>query len=200
MADGVTHREYLNRGWYFVIPFGLCLSIVFSVTVAYWYMYLFLFYYNYYWCRYIDPDSDLSVFTHAEAGAVSDLKKINIFLGLFGAFFAGYSFVYSYIAGIFGGHRSWFSHGLGVGTLGRIVFFNIPFILALTYFNNYAITNWGIENGWTNDIWFNLHMSVWFYPYFLSQLMAWFIGDGIHLILDTEWAKGVLYTPKKRKQ
>lgn len=197
IADGVTHREYLNKGWFFIFPLGLLICI-FSNS-SYWYIYLLFTYYNYYWCRYIDPDSDLSVFTHSEAGAVSDLKKINIFLGLFGAFFAGYSFVYSYIAGIFGGHRKPFSHGWVIGTIGRMIFFNIPLFLALTYFNNYAVTNWGIENGWTKSIWFNLYMGVWFFPYIVTQFISWNVGDGIHLILDTEWAKGVLYKPKKQK-
>jgi hypothetical protein len=38
-------------------------------------------------------------------------------------------------------------------------------------------------------------MDFWFVPYMISQFLIWIIGDGIHLILDTELAKGTLYFP-----
>ena len=43
-------------------------------------------------------------------------------------------------------------------------------------------------------------MEKWFPQYVISQFTAWFVGDGIHLILDTEWAKGRLYEYKSTRK
>ncbi|MFZ2992620.1 MAG: DUF2227 family putative metal-binding protein [Microgenomates group bacterium] len=187
MADGATHRIYINKGWIFIIPVGLLLPAIVAPYTSYWYLYTPFFYLNYFLCRYIDPDLDLYVVTTAEATAISDLKKINFILGFIGALFVSYSFIYAYIVGLFGGHRSWLSHGWGIGTIGRMMFFNIVPFSWMKNLYHYGIQNWQ----WTLTIglYESMKMEIWLFPYISMQFLAWFIGDGIHLILDMKKKK-----------
>jgi len=119
-------------------------------------------------------------------------------VGFLGALFLSYSFLYSYVIGLAGGHRSWLSHGWIIGTLGRMVFYNIPLIVFLNVLYSYAISNWG----WSTSVGVlkSFYFDMWGIPYLSMQFLAWLYGDGVHLILDTNWAKGVLYTPINSKR
>lgn len=195
MADGRTHFKYLRKGWYIIIPLGVFMFLFGG------YLYPLFLYLNFFLCRYIDPDDDQKSLTGSEGRTLRESRKV--YMGFLGALFVAYGFVYAYIAGLFGGHRSWFSHGIGkrgmrvisTGTFGRIIFYNIPLYIFLNTFYSLAITHWG----WSTSVnlWKSFYMNIWFVPYIVTQLVAWFIGDTIHLILDTEWAKGTLYDPSK---
>ena len=114
-------------------------------------------------------------------------------LGFLGAIFVAYGFIYAYVIGLFGGHRSLASHGFIVGTIGRMIFYNIPMYFIFHFLYGYGLSNWG----WTPTIgvYLSFGMEVWLLPYLSTQFLAWFFGDGIHLILDLKWSKGKLYTP-----
>jgi uncharacterized metal-binding protein len=146
---------------------------------------------------FIDPDEDQIGITLSEGRALRGTKNINPFIGFIGAFHVAYWLIYAYMIGLVGGHRSVFSHGWIIGTVLRIIYFNIPFAVGLWLFYNWAVVNWG----WHDPIW-SLYLDWWLAPYLLSQFLAWFVSDGMHLILDTEWAKYRLYTPvtTRRKQ
>ena len=77
-----------------------------------------------------------------------------------------------------------------------MIFYNIPFLLSFYGVYSYGLINWR----WNPSI--NMYnsfaMEKWYPQYVISQFIAWFIGDGIHLILDTKWAKGRLYDPNKK--
>ena len=43
-------------------------------------------------------------------------------------------------------------------------------------------------------------MQYWLIPLYFSQSIMWTIGDAIHLLLDTEFVKNVLYVPETSKR
>ncbi len=53
-------------------------------------------------------------------------------------------------------------------------------------------------------IWSNMYdrwnMQFWLVPFYLSQFTMLSIGDAIHLLLDTEFVKNVLYVPETSKR
>lgn len=190
MADGRTHEKYLRKGWAVIIPLGAVLLIAFRWN---WLYPLFL-YLNFALCDFIDPDLDHGIVTKGEWDALRIAKRY--YLGLIGAIFVAYSFIYAYLIGK---HRSWKSHGWIIGTIGRMIWFNLPLGTLVAYMVNHSIVNWGTPS-W-DIVGFNYYwMNVWLKPYLLAQFIAWSIGDGTHLLLDTEWAKGNLYTPNKRRK
>lgn len=196
MADGETHLKYLKLGWYIIIPLGvLLMGIMYVVGEKNSYLYPFFLYLNFLLCEIIDPDNDLMGLTSAEGRILRFTKKY--YLGFFGALCVAYGFIYAYIIGLFGGHRSVVSHGVGIGTMGRMIFYNIPVFLILWGVYSYGLVNWG----WIPSIslYKSFAMEKWFSQYIISQFSAWFIGDGIHLILDSQWAKGRLYQPKNKR-
>jgi hypothetical protein len=136
----------------------------------------------------VEPDLDQIGITSSEGRAMRGTKAGGALTGMLGAFWVAYWLIYAYLIGLVGGHRSKFSHGVGIGTLGRIFYFNFPFAVLL------GILCW--YWGWS-DWAYQLYLDVWLVPYLLSQFLAWFLTDGVHLILDTPWAKGRLYTPIK---
>lgn len=193
MADGVIHNKYLRMGWYVIIPLGLIfyiLAVLLKNKSSF--LYCFLLYFNFLLCEIIDPDADQLGLTSSEGRVLRFTRKF--YLGFFGALFVAYTFIYAYIIGLFGGHRSILSHGILIGTIGRMIFYNLPFFGILYWFYLYGVTemNWNSNLG----IGWHLYLDIWFEPYLLTQFVSWFIGDGIHLILDTEWAKGRLYEYK----
>ncbi len=193
MADGITHNKYLRMGWYIIIPLGLILWI----TTSYFensnsFLYVLFLYINFLLCEIIDPDADQLSLTSAEGRVLRFTRKF--YLGFFGALFVAYTFIYAYIIGLFGGHRSPLSHGVLIGTIGRMIFYNIPVMFLFYGIYSYGLVNWS----WipTVSVYHSFAMERWFPQYIVSQFTAWFVGDGIHLILDSEWAKGRLYEHK----
>lgn len=190
IADGITHRKYLNIGWFFVIPLSFYISKLF-----YDYGYNFLLteifcIYNYWLCRLIDPDTDHLQITVSESSGSRVFEKIPFIGGILKALWLSYTTLYAGIMLIFGGHRNPLSHSLIISTIIRILYFHIPifFISRWIYFRNYEMFTVG-------DFWNFYHMNFWFIPYILTQLIFMSIGDSIHLLLDTEIVKGVLYKP-----
>jgi len=193
MADGVTHHNYLNKGWFFVLPIGIVIfSFSYSSNISHSYLYILFFYINYLLCNIISPDADQIGITSDEGIVLRTTKKF--WIGFLGAMFVSYSFIYAYLIGLVGGHRSFFSHGWVIGTIGRMIFYNTPLYIFLWNFYNYGIQNWN----WSLSIglYESTKMELWLMPYLSMQFLAWFIGDSIHLILDLEIAKGILYIPK----
>lgn len=216
MADGKTHEMYLRTGWYLIIPIGL----IWYALSDWNYFYPLFLYMNFGLCDiYVDPDLDHASITKSE----HDIKRItknispallvpkkvfrgrrwgmirgflsHINLGLLGAFMVAWSQIYEYFASLFGGHRG-ISHWIVVGTSTRIIWFNAPPYLFVSYMINYSIVNWGTPS-W-GIVGYNYYwMNIWLAPYVATQAVAWFIGDGYHLALDTELAKGRLYDFEK---
>jgi len=77
----------------------------------------------------------------------------------------------------------------------RVVYFNIPLTIILILFLNFALINLGWFIRTPSDIIWVLKLNYWLAPYLLSQYLSLQISDGMHLILDTEFAKNRLYTP-----
>lgn len=195
MADGEIHRQYLRKGWLVVVPIGIAIFLfVLAGNLPNPLLYPLFFYFNYLLCEVIDPDLDLFSVTIAEGIFLRTTKKF--YIGFIGALFVSYSFLYSYIIGLFGGHRSRLSHGWVIGTLGRMVFYNIPFYLLFVNIYSYGLAHWG----WSTQTAMqdSFYMDVWLIPFLQMQFLAWFVGDGIHLTLDSEWSKYKLYIPEKK--
>lgn len=198
MADGATHFRYYK----FMIPFAVFLGIVESWIIGlYFYQYLnpilfFIFYcFNYFLGSFIDPDNDIGNLTSADHRVLRFTKRINPIIGLFGACHISYWFIYSYLVGLTGGHRSWSSHSWILSTILRVIYFNIPLFVFLNLICNFGILNWNWEINGIIDIIKYLYLDFWAIPYLLSQYLSWQISDGTHLLLDTKWAKNFLYIP-----
>ena len=52
---------------------------------------------------------------------------------------------------------------------------------------------------WSN-MYYRWNMQVWLIPFYLSQFLMLSLGDSIHLLLDTEFVKNVLYVPETSKR
>jgi hypothetical protein len=190
IADGATHFLWYKRSIIISAILGLLyvwmlLPYAFAINPV-----LFTVFYivNYSLAIIVEPDLDQLGLTSSEGRAMRGSKRANILVGLLGAFWVMWWFLYAWFIGLVGGHRSLFSHGAIVGTIGRMVWFNLPIAAFLFGIKWY----WG----WS-DWWYQLYMDVWLCPYLLSQLLAWILSDAVHLTLDTEWSKGILYTPTK---
>ena len=194
MASGDVHHNYLRKGWAVAFPLSILMYLMMlSENVSYPYLYGIFSVVNYLLCELIDPDNDQLALTLADGIALRLSRKF--YLGFIGAIFVSYNFLYAYIAGLFGGHRSWFSHGWIVGTLGRMIFYNSLLLFIFYNIYSFGILKWGWQ---TNiSLYQYFYMNIWLKPYLITQFIMWNIGDGIHLLLDTSWAKGRLYKPKK---
>ena len=139
--------------------------------------------------NYVSPDIDL-ISISGQDGRMLSLGKKNFIFGIFGLLFAIWSMVYSWINQFLGGHRNFWSHSLVISTIGRMIWFNIPFVVIL----------WGVVAywGWA-DWYYQIYLDVYLVSLLLAQFCAWSFSDTIHLIYDSEWAKGKLYHPEKEK-
>lgn len=118
-------------------------------------------------------------------------EKIWVVGWILRALWMGMTAIYAGIMLRFGGHRSIFSHGLIIGTIGRMIFFNIPiwfvfYWVEMKKFGYYDFSN--VYQRWS--------MQYWLFPYYLSQFLMLNIGDSIHILLDTEIVKNILYVPE----
>lgn len=153
---------------------------------------------NYFTTYYSDPDDDLAGITTSEYKLQRDTKKINKLVGLLGSIVVGYKGIYAYIIGAwFGGHRSWLSHKWPFSTIGRMVFYNFGLLWILNAIYGYmdAFFDWG-----NTTMWYEFYMDVWFIPYLVTQFISWSLGDIIHITLDREDVKGILYVPESNKR
>lgn len=183
LADGITHELFLRKGWYAVIPIGAIL--LFSTFNFLWPV---LLYFNFLICDFLDPDADQLGWTKSEGDLMRTLRRFK--LGLLGILWVNHWMIYAEIIRGLGGHRSWASHGWVIGTVGRMIWFNIPIAGFFYGFYLYGLSKWNLL---TFDVigWRYFHMDVWLIPYLVTQLISWLIGDGIHLVLDTEWFKKI---------
>lgn len=172
--------------------------ITFGLEWEYPYLYPIFLYINFLLCNVVSPDADQIGITSDEGIIMRTTKKINFIIGFFGILFVAYFLIYAYIISFLGGHRSPASHGHVIGTIGRIIFFNVPGYWFLLNFYSYGLTHWN----WVTSIglYESTKMEIWLFPYMSMQFVGWLIGDEIHLLLDTKWAKGKLYFPKQNKQ
>lgn len=208
MADGRTHELYLRRlGRPLSVPVGGFLLLFFGI------LYFIFFYFNFFICEFLDPDADQMGLTKSEGDVLRTAQKFKI--GFLGAVWVSWWFIYSYIIGVgsripdyrkkngikktilfalspirwlFRGHRSIGSHGIIIGTTGRMIWFNIPIFVLLYLFSS---SYWG-----SSDIFYlsyQLYVDYWLIPYLVSQFVAWTLGDAVHVLLDSDLAKGVLY-------
>jgi hypothetical protein len=192
-ASGEVHEKYLRAwGWYIAI----FLAVVAFFLSGYNWLYPAFILYHFVLCEFHSPDLDQIGLSKDEGDILRTFKKLKI--GLAGAVIVAWWFIYAYFIGLLGGHRSWASHGWVIGTIGRIIFFNIPFAVFLAGWHLYGVANWGYDL-WSEIGWGYFYMDKWLSTYLVCQFVSWNIGDGIHLILDTEWAKGRLYQTRTRR-
>jgi len=194
IAPGVVHRKYLNLGWFIAIPVSMWFAGIMALQgYNYWFSFLFCIW-NYWLCRFIDPDTDHLAINISESTGMRLFEKIPIIGWIVRAFWISYTTFYAGLILAVGGHRSFFSHSLIVGTIGRMIFFNIP-MWAFIYWER-------IRTGRTWDFsqsYIDWRMDLWLVPYYLSQALLWTWGDLIHLILDTNIVKGILYIPESTR-
>lgn len=206
MADGKTHRKYYEYGWSFIFISSIPASIGFGLlynNVSYGILFFIFYFINYWKGGYINPDLDLLLLTESEWQLLDDAKKLFYPLKKYGKIGKFFSFMFGWILGFIAvsiiswwllyayiayKHRSIWSHGWIIGTIGRMIHHNIMIMFIIFSFMGYEYNE------------FYIFVSLWIVPYLWSQFFTWFISDGIHLILDTEFAKGRLYTKKKRKR
>ena len=190
MADGVTHLKYHDRLWIVaIIVMAIIGYILYSMginPIEYIVLYMIFYGIGEY---FISPDLDLLSVTGQDGRALT-LIKSNVILGcLLGLPFAMWSLIYSWFMQLLGGHRNPWSHGIIIGTLGRMLWFNLPLTLVgivVSLIMQWPRGTWG----------YNLYLDLWFPSYIYAQFTAWFMSDLWHIILDTQWAKGILYTPE----
>jgi hypothetical protein len=141
----------------------------------------------FYWIgNFLEPDSDLISLSSSD-GAMLRLRQINIIIGFWGLLLAIWSMIYAWIINK---HRSFWSHSIFVSTVIRVIWWNIPifFILSQIAFYNH----WIFE-----EMFYQAYSEYWIYGYFLAMFSALFFSDCIHIVLDTEAAKGTLYQTVK---
>jgi hypothetical protein len=154
-----------------------------------------LLFYNYSWCNIVGPDLDQITITDQEGRALRGTKKSGCIIGFFGALWVAYWFMYAWLISLFGGHRSWASHGFEIGTIIRMAYYNFGIVATVFEFENF------IKYLWQSPIiTFNLHLNIWLIPYLVTQFVSWSVADGIHLILDIKSVEKILGTYGKNNR
>lgn len=182
MYDGQIHFKWLKRGFW-LIP-SLSIAWIFVVMTAGYlpdelYPYIIWAHFNYFITRYIDPDLDQLSMTSADNRMVREIWILGI---AFAGYWTLYAFILFAIAKTFGfahpwlgAHRTWLSHSVPIGTIGRILFFNFPLIclgVAAENVNHIVSLNWDYTMSFV-------------IPYIASQFVVWCIADSIHLKVDS---------------
>jgi hypothetical protein len=204
LAPGTVHVLWHNKAW--ILAWGMSTLIgIIIFNVSFFRLFVFeIFYILFYLIaeNLVSPDIDLisisgqdgRLITFGEKLAVR-LKRfgffakiIGFFVGLPSFFFSLWSAFYAYGCQFFGGHRSWLSHSPVVGTIGRMIWFNILILGMMWILYLYGVSAWTWKN-----FGYEFYLDVWLIPALLGQFLAWNISDGIHLTLDSKWAKGKLY-------
>ncbi len=187
MADGVQHEIALRKyGWPQIIVIAIVWGY-FSKDILYP---LFILY-NFVFCEFLDPDADQISLTKAEGDTLRTSKQYR--MGLVGAIWVAYGIIYAYFSGLFGGHRSRFSHSIFPGTVTRMMWANIPVF--------YMVYNIGVltlpPHYNIQETFLALYMDTWLLPYLSTQFVAWAIGDGIHLWKDGYRGLAILFGKRK---
>ena len=186
MATGKEHFEAYKDGNVFIFPWFIALVIssfvirdnpmllvIQGVLLSAAWQYIIV-------CRYIDPDLDHITITDSESRMRKELPIIGYVFVLYWTVYAAMLNIIAVGLGIshgrLGAHRSILSHSY-FGTIGRMVWFNIPVIIIANVWNDvmtvndlpqYVIT-------WTSSI--TLY-------YFIGQLFAILRADSIHYKMD----------------
>jgi hypothetical protein len=185
MSDGATHHFYYKKIFFpIILPVSIAITFLLIGSKINPILFLVFCFIQYWLASFIGPDLDLPGLNDDDGRMMRFGKKLNRLLTIFGYLTVAYWFFYAWIMSLFGGHRSKLSHGIIIGTVGRIVYFNIPVFLGLFLFYRYGYINWG----WRN-FWYQLYMDFWFYAYIFSQFVIWNLTDGLHLALDSKWFK-----------
>jgi hypothetical protein len=159
MSKGIVHHEYYKKSWPFVpfIAVGASgLSYYFMKNPLFSLLLLCSIPLGYWIGNYIDPDFDLISITYGEGRMMRQL-------GILGKILFVFWMPYAFICQIFG-HRSVFSHWPVISTFFRLLYFFIPFWIALFY--------------WKWDIW------DWEIVIFIGLLIGLSIADSVHWFLD----------------
>jgi hypothetical protein len=175
-------------GWILALPLSfLTAQWLSSLGYGFWTSF-FIALWNYWLCRFSSPDLDHITINLDEGEGMRFLEKIWFIGWILRALWLSYTTLYAGIILAFGGHRSVMSHSLILGTGLRIIFLNIPFYFILDYW-------YGIDIAYVK-----FGMDKWIIPYFVAQGVLWTLGDAIHLLLDTEIVKGILYKPESSRK
>lgn len=180
MSDGKTHNVYYTRGWIFALVLAVFFLVIglrhgFLEGIIWCIFSLF----NYFICRWIDPDLDQIGITLQEGRMLRDSRKLSCFVGFFGALWVSYWFMYAWLIGLVGGHRSIASHGFAIGGFIRMIYLNLLLLFVLVLLALNGIVNWHWQNAF-----YNLYLDIWLAPYLITQFFNWLLADSIHLALD----------------
>lgn len=194
MASGKVHLEYHNKA----IPIVVILSIIeamflsaikfpdFSPIV---YLVVHFIYYVFIGEHFIGPDNDILGLSSSD-GRMLEWRKKSIFIGFI---FLIYFFWWTTYSWLIWKHRSIWSHGIFIGTLGRFIWVLLPFVPTINFI--------GTSMGWTlSQYYYEFYAEYYLVSALLAIFMSMFWSDLVHLILDSDSAKGTLYIPETEKR
>lgn len=182
MPSGEVHYQYWRKGMMVVVPTSGILFVwgcFFNSYVAEFALWFLVWSFC---ARWIDPDWDLLGVTGAEGRIQRELDLLAVFILPVTTFYAagvGYIVKRFKVGGAIGGsHRTWLTHSIIPGTLGRCV------LICMCLF---TVVNWA------NFILGSIGLGALnFHPYDLAafgaaQFSALGIFDGIHIWLDKRY-------------
>jgi uncharacterized metal-binding protein len=182
MADGITHANYQSKGWIFVFILVAILGyIAYELKSIFYLLTICFVLINYPLGNICEPDNDLIGTTTSEGKVLRFTRKFSPLGGFFGVIWVNWWTIYAFIMSYFGGHRG-LSHTHILGTLTRIIFFNIPIVVS--FFIGAKLAN--IEYIILYKL---LFLEYLLFPYLLGQFLALTISDEIHLFCDSKFFK-----------